>query len=66
MTNFSTISDTLAAQRAHLFSKCLPKSMAVFGTVSRSNNGPESDVDIMVKFSQPVGIKFIDLTCEVE
>jgi len=66
MTNFSTISDTLAAQRAHLLSTCPLKSMAVFGSVSRGNNGPESAVDIMVKFSQTVGIEFIDLTCEKE
>ena len=66
MTNFSTISAILAAQRANLFSKYPLKSMAIFGSVSRGDNGPESDVDIMVEFSKPVGMEFLDLAFELE
>jgi len=66
MTNFSTISATLAAQRANLFSKYPLKNMAIFGSVSRGDNGPESDVDIMVEFSKPVGMEFLDLAFELE
>jgi len=66
MTTFSTMSATLAAQRANLFSKYPLKSMAIFGSVSRGDNGPESDVDIMVEFSKPVGMEFLDLAFELE
>lgn len=66
MTNFSTISAALSAQRAHLFSKYPLKSLAIFGSVSRGDNDPDSDVDIMVEFNEPVGIEFIDLACELE
>ncbi len=66
MTNFSTISATLAAQREHLFSKYPLKSLAIFGSVSRGDNGPDSDVDIMVEFSKPVGMAFIELALELE
>lgn len=66
MTTFSTISSTLAAQRAYLFSKYPLKSMAVFGSVSRGDNGPESDVDILVEFSEPVGMDFLRLAEELE
>jgi uncharacterized protein len=66
MTNFSTISATLADQRAHLFSKYPLKSLAIFGSVSRGDNGPDSDVDIMVEFSKPVGMEFLDLAFELE
>ena len=66
MTNFSTISATLTTQREHLFSKYPLKSLAIFGSVSRGDNRPDSDVDIMVEFSEPVGIEFIDLACDLE
>jgi hypothetical protein len=66
MTNFSTISATLAAQRAHLFSKYPLKSLAIFGSVSRGDNGPDSDVDIMVEFNEPVGMDFLRLAEELE
>jgi predicted nucleotidyltransferase len=35
--------------------------MAVFGSISRGDETPESDVDLLVEFSRPVGIEFIDL-----
>jgi predicted nucleotidyltransferase len=35
--------------------------MAVFGSVARGDETPESDVDLLVEFSRPVGIEFIDL-----
>ncbi len=40
--------------------------MAVFGSVSRGENNENSDVDILVDFSQPIGIGFIDLADELE
>lgn len=66
MTTFSTISQTLAAKRDYLFSKYPLKSMAVFGSFSRGDNRPDSDVDILVEFTGPVGIEFIDLALELE
>lgn len=66
MTNSSTISATLATQREHLFSKYPLKSLAIFGSVSRGDNRPDSDVDIMVEFSKPVGMEFLDLAFELE
>jgi predicted nucleotidyltransferase len=35
--------------------------MAVFGSVARGDETPDSDVDLLVEFSRPVGIEFIDL-----
>ncbi len=35
--------------------------IAVFGSVARGDETPESDVDLLVEFSRPVGIEFIDL-----
>jgi len=66
MLTFTHISHTLAAHRDHLFSKYPLKSLAIFGSVSRGDNGPESDVDIMVEFTKPVGMAFIELALELE
>jgi predicted nucleotidyltransferase len=42
------------------------RSMALFGSVTREDFGPESDVDILVEFDGAVGSRFIDLALELE
>ncbi len=38
------------------------KSLAIFGSVARNEARPDSDIDLLVEFSTPVGIfEFIDL-----
>ncbi len=38
------------------------KSLAIFGSVARDEARPDSDIDLLVEFSAPVGIfEFIDL-----
>lgn len=38
------------------------KSLAIFGSVARDEAGPDSDIDLLVEFSSPVGFfGFIDL-----
>ncbi|MCW5924229.1 MAG: nucleotidyltransferase family protein [Saprospiraceae bacterium] len=66
MTTFSAISAALAAKRDYFFSKYPLKNMAIFGSVSRGDNRPDSDVDIMVEFTEPVGMDFLRLADELE
>jgi predicted nucleotidyltransferase len=40
--------------------------LAVFGSVSRGDSNDDSDVDILVDFSQSIGIEFITLADELE
>ena len=43
------------------------KSLALFGSLARGEVGPESDVDLLVEFSQPVGLfEFIRLKQALE
>jgi len=52
---------TLAAHREELKGLGV-KSLALFGSAVRDEAGPGSDVDLLVEFSQPVGIfEFLDL-----
>jgi hypothetical protein len=40
--------------------------IGLFGSIVRTDFRPESDIDIVVAFSQPIGIEFIDLADELE
>lgn len=42
------------------------KELAIFGSVSRGEATEQSDVDILVEFSAPVGMEFIHLAYELE
>jgi uncharacterized protein len=43
------------------------KSLALFGSYGRNAALPgKSDIDIMVEFFEPIGIRFIDLADELE
>ena len=42
-------------------------SLSVFGSVARGDAGEESDVDILVSFSKPVGLfEFLDVKAYLE
>lgn len=41
-------------------------SIGIFGSVARGEDSPGSDVDILVDFSEPVGVEFIDLADFIE
>jgi predicted nucleotidyltransferase len=43
------------------------KSLALFGSYSRNTAvAGKSDIDVMVEFCEPIGIRFIDLAYELE
>ncbi|MFZ1659127.1 MAG: nucleotidyltransferase family protein [Flavobacteriales bacterium] len=42
------------------------RSLALFGSVSRNEDRPGSDVDVLVEFSEPVGMQFIRLAEELQ
>jgi predicted nucleotidyltransferase len=56
----------LSAHKAELQSKFPLKSIALFGTYARGEQSEESDIDVLVEFSEPVGMEFIDLLLELE
>ncbi|HDQ04681.1 MAG TPA: nucleotidyltransferase [Deltaproteobacteria bacterium] len=40
--------------------------MGIFGSVAKDTDDEESDVDIVVEFKNPIGLKFIDLVDYLE
>jgi uncharacterized protein len=52
----------LAGRRSELHEKYAVKSLALFGSVARDEAQRDSDVDLLVEFSHPVGLfQFIGL-----
>ena len=56
----------IAVRKSALFAKYLIKSLAIFGSYARNEQDDESDLDVLVDFSEPVGIEFVDLANELE
>lgn len=59
MTNLGTIKELLNRVKPELVSKFHVKTIGLFGSVVRDDFSPSiSDVDIIVEFSQPIGIDY--------
>ncbi len=66
MTNLDTIKQILTQLKPELISKYHVCSLGLFGSVVRDDFTSSSDIDIIVDFSQPIGIEFIDLADFIE
>ena len=66
MKTLQEIKNTLDNHKVQLFRDYPIKSMAIFGSYSRSEQNDASDLDILVEFSDKIGIRFIDLADELE
>jgi predicted nucleotidyltransferase len=62
----STIQEKLRQVKQQLAEKYHVNSIGLFGSIVRADFKPESDIDIMVDFSQPIGIEFVDLADYLE
>ena len=57
-----SIKEIILKLKPELIKKYSVKTIGLFGSVVREDFSPEtSDIDIIVEFSRPVGIEFIDL-----
>lgn len=61
MKDLSTIKQIIKELKPELEKKFHVSSIGIFGSVVRNDFSENSDVDIIVDFSQPIGIEFIDL-----
>lgn len=57
---------TLTRHRSALTSRYPLKFIAIFGSVARGDASENSDVDILVEFSAPVGMEIVDLVMDLE
>ncbi len=66
MLHLQEIKDRLVKLKPEFAAKFHVKSLGLFGSVVRDDFNPQSDIDIIVDFDQPVGIEFIDLANYME
>lgn len=66
MRTLQEIQNTLSSHKNRLFHEYPIKSMAIFGSYSRREQKDFSDLDIIVEFSDKIGIRFVDLADELE
>ncbi len=66
MRTLQEIKNTLSSHKSRLFQDYPIKSMAIFGSYSRREQNDSSDLDILVEFSDKIGVRFIDLAEELE
>ncbi len=55
------IIDKLKKQSPYLAKEFGVKKIGLFGSVARQTEGPKSDIDIIVEFSRPIGLRFVIL-----
>jgi uncharacterized protein len=66
MNNLSAIKKQLRLMKPSLIAKYNVSELGLFGSVVRNDFTSDSDIDIVVDFSKPIGIEFINLADELE
>jgi predicted nucleotidyltransferase len=66
MSNLDTIKSILVLLKPELIQKYNISSIGLFGSIVRDDFTDKSDIDIIVDFSKPIGIEFIDLADYIE
>jgi hypothetical protein len=66
MKSLDELKEIINSHKKELEDKYYVKSIAIFGSYTRNEQTPESDVDILVEFSKPVGLLFVHLADYLE
>ncbi len=66
MKKLSEIKLTLEEHKSRLSEGYGIKNLAIFGSISRGDSVPDSDIDILVEFEKPIGLDFVTLADELE
>ena len=66
MSDLNSIKQILSQLKPELTDKYHVSSIGLFGSIVRDDFNSNSDIDIIVDFSKPIGIEFIDLAEFIE
>ncbi len=61
MKDLNEIKEIIHSHRREMEEKYKVKSIAIFGSYTRNEQTPASDIDILVEFHEPVGFEFFRL-----
>lgn len=65
-TNKDTVIACLQQNFSHLREQYHIKKIGLFGSFATETQTETSDVDLVVEFEQPIGLKFVDLCDDLE
>lgn len=66
MNNLDNIQSRLKAEYPELLLKYPIKNLSIFGSYVRKEETDNSDIDLLVEFSKPIGFGFFELAAELE
>lgn len=66
MMELTHIKQILSQLKPELTGKFNVSSIGLFGSIVRNDYNAASDIDIIVDFSKPIGIEFVDLADFIE
>ena len=66
MAELASIKHLLTQLKPELRQKYFVNTIGLFGSIVRNDFNDNSDIDIIVDFSRPVGMEFIDLADYIE
>lgn len=66
MSELKIIEKILKKNKEHLKNKYYVEKIGVFGSYSKGEETPESDIDILVEFNGPIGWDFTELNAYLE
>ena len=66
MAHLTSIKNILQKLKPELVNKYHVQSIGLFGSIVRDDFSNSSDIDIIVDFSRPIGIEFVDLANYIE
>jgi len=66
MLTRSQVMDLLRPLKAELAERYRVRELALFGSLARQEQGPTSDVDLLVELSRPLGLEFVSLAHYLE
>jgi len=66
MNKRGNLIEELRKQRGYLRENFGVKRIGLFGSFARGSSGRNSDVDMVVEFQEPIGLRFIDLAQYLE
>ncbi len=66
MKTLEEIKTTLTKHKEKLKQNYKVKKIGIFGSYARGEQKEDSDVDLVVEFEKPIGLKFIELSDYIE
>jgi len=66
MSNLKKITETIQQTKPFLEKEFGVSRIAIFGSYAQNKQTPQSDLDLLVEFNRPIGLKFVELSDQLD